>query len=35
LRSEATQGVVHALDINFDRHLPVIAFCENRVQIAS
>src|SRR6266446_2747152 len=32
LRSEAAQGVLHALDIHFDRDLPVIAFCENMRQ---
>src|SRR5258706_6703083 len=29
LGGETAQGMVHALDIHFDRHLPVIAFCEN------
>src|SRR5215475_12935703 len=32
LSGEAAQGVLHALDIHFYRHLPVIAFCENMCQ---
>src|SRR2546422_7171421 len=32
LSGEAAQGVLHALDIHFYRHLPVIAFGENMRQ---
>jgi hypothetical protein len=32
LSGEPTQGVFHALDVGFNRHLPVIAFRENMRQ---
>jgi len=29
LRGEAAEGMMHALDVRFHRHLPVVAFREN------